>query len=851
MDVSVGGKGVHAFGPFRLDGTRRMLLRDGLPVHLPPRQFDTLLYLVENHGRVVEKDELLSAVWGGRIVEEGNLSQTVFALRRVLHGEEGARWIVTAPGRGYRFVGPVALGMDEVGPAAPATTAEATIRGHGLPRPATRLHGRETDIAAVLAALREDRLVTIAGPGGVGKTRLALEVAHRRSSDSRDGVCLIDLAVVADAALVPSAVASALGVGLRADAAPAELIIRRVKAQSPLLVLDNCEHVIDAAAALAEALLAAVPGLRILATSREPLACAGEQVYRLLPLALPAAGVRRAEAALDAPSVALLVERAHAADSRFALADEEAEAAGQICRRLDGLPLAIEMVGPWAATFGVGGLAARLEASFPLPAGSRRTAPPRQRSLEATLDWSHELLGDAERRVLRRLAVFAGAFPLSAAEAVASGADLPAAEVAGLLVGLVAKSLVTTVPGRPPTRYRLLETTRAYALEKLAAAGEVDALRDGHARHVVDRLRRAEAEWDVTADEAWDQRHGGLTDDLRAALAWASGEAGDRLLALALVGRSLQLWVATNLSVEGLRWAEAALGWLDDLTPVPLAAAVWLSFGGLIAGRSPERCIVALERAAALFGELPDPVGRAHALVGIGQSLAQYGETARAARALEEARRVLAPAGGTKRLALCAVGFGMLKAGEQRWGDARREYETAVTLLQGVGASRLLVMTLYNLADAIWSEGDLAAAAAAAREALVQARRTGGDGYVGGAAGLLAGILTGAGELDEALALAREALPLCHEDGYVAWLYDHLALRVGRAGRPADAARLSGYATRLHDGSRRQLNEQRALEALEAMVGASIGAEEARRLAQLGALLTEEQAMALALAPDR
>ncbi|MEI9984104.1 MAG: winged helix-turn-helix domain-containing protein [Aliidongia sp.] len=603
-------------GRYRLQPGRDLLV-DDTPVTIGAKGLDILATLVEAGGGLVTKSELMDRVWPGVAVEEHNIQVQISALRKALGSD--AAWIVTVPRLGYRFVGPVTT-TRQVGMGLPSAA---------VPRPLNRLFGREADLAAVQAILDQARLVTLAGPGGIGKTRLALEIIPTIAGRYRDGAVFVDLSVLQDPSLVAGHVATALGIELKGDK-PAELLARRLKSRELLIVLDNCEQVVDIVAPLVELVLAEAPSISFLATSREPLACVCEQVYRLPLLTVPRDQVASAAEALAAPAVALLVDRIRAADLRFSLTDATAAAAGAICRHLDGLPLAIEMVGGLTSGLGLEVLAARLEESFQLLYSVTRTTVARHRSLEATLDWSHALLSLTERVMLRRLAVFPSRFSLEAVEAILADAELSSAQCGNLLAGLVRKSLVSIDPMAAPLSYRLLETIRAYALEKLEAAGEQGPLRARHARYVGDVLADAMRDWEVIGDRAWRDRYAWLLADLRAALRWSFGQVGNIELGLAIAGRMRPLWQMLNLTVEGRLWAETAAAALGPETPDSVAAPVWLAVGYLTAGRSFERSNLALRRAVELFGSAGDPIERGAALTGLGQMLILSGETASA-----------------------------------------------------------------------------------------------------------------------------------------------------------------------------------------------------------------------------
>src|SRR5713101_9819328 len=343
-----------------------------------------------------------------------------------------------------------------------------------LPAPTSELIGRAAALAEVTELLGVHRLVTLIGAGGIGKTRLGLDAARELLADFVDGVWVAELAPLSDPGLVPGTVAAALGLTLRAGAESSERVAAALGAKRVLLVLDNCEHVIEAAARMVEAILRADSHAHVLATSREPLRAPGEYVYRVLSLEVPAEGAQDREDLLETAAVKLFVARARAVDRRFSPDARSAVITGAVCRRLDGIPLAIELAAARTATLGLEELAVRLDDRFRLLTGGHRTALPRHQTLRATLDWSHELLTESDRVILRRLAVFAGAFTLEAASAVAASVDISAAEVVDCVANLVGKSLLSADVAGAMADYRLLETTRAYARAKLDESRELE-----------------------------------------------------------------------------------------------------------------------------------------------------------------------------------------------------------------------------------------------------------------------------------------------------------------------------------------------------------------------------------------
>jgi predicted ATPase/DNA-binding winged helix-turn-helix (wHTH) protein len=528
------------FGRFTVNRRRRELLADDRRIELGARAFDTLIALIEAGGTVLGKDELMRRVWPGQVVEESNLSSQVYALRKVFGLDRGL--IRTVAGRGYQFTGEIHSPADRV-------ATPPFVGPTNLPQALSELIGRETEARAVTDLVTEHRLLTLVGTGGIGKTRLGLAVARDLLPRFRDGVFIAELGPVSNPDSVPATVATAFGLTLPGPVSP-ESVASQVVGKRTLLLLDNCEHVIEAAAAMAETLLRAGPNLSLLATSREPLRAEGEHVHRVPPLEVPPEDARDAADILSGGAVSLFVSRAQAAEAAGAPDARVAATIAGICRRLDGIPLAIELAAARVAAFGIDGVAARLDDRFRLLTGGNRTALRRHQTLRATFDWSHELLTETERVVLRRLAVFAGAFTLEAVSAVAADAHLGADEVVDGVANLVAKSLSSAeVTGAVP-HYRLLETTRAYARDKLVEAGELAQCARRHAEYHRDLFERAALEWQARPTAEWLAVHGQQADNLRAALDWAFSPGGDPAIAVALVIAAVPLWVSLSLLDE-------------------------------------------------------------------------------------------------------------------------------------------------------------------------------------------------------------------------------------------------------------------------------------------------------------
>jgi predicted ATPase/DNA-binding winged helix-turn-helix (wHTH) protein len=555
------------FGRFSVLPHRRELLAEGRPLELGGRAFDVLMVLIEASGAVISKDALMTRVWPDRIIEDNSLQHQISALRRAFGADRDL--IRTISGRGYQFTGQIRPIFERPKAQAVAETQQPTpapsLPPTNLPEPVSRLIGRDVELDEIRNLSASHRLVTLTGAGGIGKTRLGFEIARHLLPRFADGVWAVELAPLSDPELVPVTLATALGLELASGTASPLSVANALRSMQIMLVLDNCEHVVDAAARIAEALLRANPEARVIATSREPLRVEGEQIYPVQPLAVPAEDTEDGEDSLRYGAVLLFVERARAAAPRFFSDARMGAAIAGICRRLDGIPLGIELAAARAAALGIEGLATGLDDRFRLLTSGRRTALPRHQTMRATLDWSYELLTDLERVVLRYVAVFAGAFSLEAAGAVAAGAELAASDVTEGLVGLVAKSLVGAEGEGAVARYRLLHTTRAYALEKLEENNsECERILHDHAEYYRHLFERAEVEWETRPTVQWLNDYNWCVDNLRTALDWAFSSGGDASIGVALTAAAVPLWMQLSLLDECRGRADQALAILSD-----------------------------------------------------------------------------------------------------------------------------------------------------------------------------------------------------------------------------------------------------------------------------------------------
>lgn len=561
------------FGPFSLSIAERLLTRAGETVPIGGRALDILVLLASRAGEVVDKKDLMAWVWPDVIVEESNLRFHINALRKALgDGKEGARYLTTVPGRGYCFVASVTR-------AAPAGTGEPLARGTtaALPPLLKRMIGRDADVENLAQVVLRTRFATLVGPGGIGKTTIAIAVGHRLESELADGVRFVDLGSIDDPNLLPSMIASAVGfVAMTPDIVPS--LVAFLHDKSVLIILDNCEHVIGAAAKLAEQLFNGTTNVHILATSREALRVEGEQARPILPLSIPPAESSDVSDVMSYTAVQLFVERVIASGIHFELTDADTPAVADICRRMDGIPLAIELAAGRVNVYGVGGIAALLGDRVTNLLEGRRTAIVRHQTIGAMLDWSYELISDTERMLLRRLSIFVGNFPIDAAIEIACFGEVSRSGGPGLIGNLVAKSLITADLSEARSTYRLLDSTRRYARAKLEESGEAGDLALRHARYYRDLLgdKFDNVRPRDSSGHALTHEHLG---NIRAALDWSLGKDGDKDLGATLAGGMVSLLIELSLLSEARDWAERGIAAMNPssagtLSEIKLQAAL-------------------------------------------------------------------------------------------------------------------------------------------------------------------------------------------------------------------------------------------------------------------------------------
>jgi predicted ATPase/DNA-binding winged helix-turn-helix (wHTH) protein len=846
------------FGRFEWLPDSRELRSDGRAISIGRRAGDVLGFLIRYRERLVTKEELLDCVWAGLVVEENNLQVQISALRKLL----GPQAIVTIPGRGYRFVavvdGPAALKDAQTAELPRATPGSSAGGGPFKPRmDLTPIHGRTDDLRLIHELFEAHRLVTIVGTAGIGKTHLATAFAHSRLGRHDAEVWCVDLTTVKDASGVVGAIGAAMGIGSQRGDNVRSRVVQGLRARRGLIVIDNCETLVDPVADIVGEGLATAADVRWLITSQQRLKLAVEQVYRLGPLAVPPRQPTSAAHALEFGAVALLAERVSAADRRFEITDANAAAAIDLCAKLDGIPLAIEMAAARVPTLGLERVCALLDQRLRLLSAGHRTPLARHQTLHAALDWSHSLLDAKERIVLRKLAVFVGGFSLRLAQDLVTGTDLgsPAATIddwdtVEALERLIDKSLVQT---RAPSnagelRYSLLETTRLYALERLAEAGEHEATHRRHARTMARFAEQAFAEHWTQTDAAVVALMGPEIDNLRAALHWAVAHS-EAESAVSIAGNAWPLFRIIDRQYESQAWmnlAQPLIRQAGDACAARALAAIVYVFSG---HRGGPRVVVAAREAVDRYREIDDEQGLYLALAGLAFAGASFGEPG--SDAVRDAQVAVAELDRLERP--------QWPARLRCWGRAARtrhlhddparrlaSLQTMYDLAESVGATERALTAQTNMLDALRDLGRIGDAIDLARAAVAR--------------GLLAGerlgfVLLGLSEdlvktnrADEARQCARDALRVMSQCDASCEAFFALASIALGEGRCDDAARIAGYATSIisHEGIERAA-QLRAGNEIVLAIDAKMPQDVRQRLVDEGARLSRPQASALAL----
>jgi predicted ATPase/class 3 adenylate cyclase len=717
---------------------------------------------------------------------------------------------------------------------------------NNLPIQRTAFVGREQDVAEVRELLDRYRLLTLVGSGGVGKTRLAIQIGAELLDRYPDGVWFVDLAPITDGELVASVVAQALGMSQQQGGRVHEAIPSWLRRKQLLLIFDNCEHVLEPIAALTDAILATAQDVRIFATSRQGLNVSGEAVHRLPSLAVPAkAADLKTDEALRYGAVALFVDRAKAADTRFAFTDENVSIIAEICRQLDGIALAIELAAARVKVLSIPNLEQRLNERFKLLTGGSRTTLPRQKTLSATIDWSYDLLAPQEQLLFARLGIFAGGFGLDAVAAVCGGDGLDEIDIFDPLTSLTDKSLVVADTSRKHERYRLLESTAAYALEKLSVSGERQPLARRHAEYFREQAEGANERYGSGSTIAWRAGVEPELDNYRAALEWALTKGNDAVLGGAIAGALERLWSHAGLIAEGRYWIGLALPRVSEAEHPATVARLQLALGWLLSGKRQHD---AAQHALGLYQTARDVRGSARAQQLAGFALFRMGR-------LDEARETTAHALATSRtcgdawnaarcisnLAAIEVSRGDFRAGRELFAQALSDWKA---LGDEVGPAHVL----GNMGELEFAMGDPERALHFANEALDLASlgknlQSIANAHVNSAAYRIA-LADLSGARESARKGLRATREVRHELQFIIAL-QHLALLAALSGDTRSGAQLLGYVDAQYDqlGNKREPAEQWGYDKLLAALHETLNEDEFKKLAADGAAWSEEQAV--------
>jgi len=656
-------------------------------------------------------------------------------------------------------------------PHSPPTAQPATPTN--LPAPLTGFVGRAWETREIAEMMADARLLTLTGPGGCGKTRLALEVAGALVGSYPDGVWHVELAALRDATLLAEVVATTLGVREQTDRPARDTLRAFLRPRETLLLLDNCEHLIDGCAALATDLLQACPGVRILATSREALRVAGETIWRVPGLAVPPADARpEPVSVLRFEAVQLLCARARASRTDFALTTGNASAVMQICQRLDGVPLAIELAAARLATLSVDAVAARLDDCFGLLTGGSRTALPRQQTLRATMEWSYGLLSAGEQRLLRHLSVCAGGCTAVAAEAVCAAEGTPAGAAPDLLDGLVAKSLLGLEDADGAGRYRLLETVRQYGWERLKQAGEATVARRRHAAYYLSLAEEAEPALTGPDQGRWLQRLDREYDNLRAALRWAR-DSGEQEGGLRLAAALWRFWYVRGRQSEGRQWLEDLLGvrgggdaGSTGSASTPARARALYGASVLAAEQGDYRRAKALStESGALFEQFDDTLGRARALNLLATVMRYQGDQTRAAALYEQSLVLFRQLGHAQATAVALNNLGAMAVDQGDYARAATLNEESLAIKRALGDVRGIARSLLNLGEVARYQGDHDRARLLFAESLTLSRELEDGPSIALALNNLGDVARARGDGARAMALYTESVQIFRDAG--------------------------------------------------------------------------------------
>ena len=793
-------------GTFDLFPSERLLCVGGKPVELGSRAFDVLLVLVEHHGRLVTKATLLERVWPRLVVDENNIPTQIASLRRAL----GVGAIRTVQGYGYRLdlevSSPAAKGEPAVA-TPPTPPPRAAPQRRAWPNRFGPLVGRDDDVRNVREALRRSSLVTIVGIAGVGKTRLAQEILASEADEPDAVVAWVSLAALDHIERVPSAIALALGISLPDGVEQFSALYQAIESLPLLLILDCAEHLSDALVTPLAALIVQTQGVRVLVTSQAPLGVAGELVYRLGVLLVPRSGLSPAEAK-EYPAVTFFAQRAAAADRRFELTAANILVTAEICRRLDGIPLALELAAARVPALGLSALLARLDDRFRLLKGTGRPLNLRHGTLHAAFDWSYSLLAPDEQRVFNRLGVFSGSFSLATAAACVAQGTVDTSEAMDLIGRLVDRSLVTALAVDPP-RYALLETARYFALERLKATAESETARGCMAASILTLLDVAYQEYWSLDEEIWLHRYELELDNVRAAMDWATQN--DRELAVALFGSAWPLLVEMDLHTEARTRYSQVLTLLSDALPRARLARFWEAIATYDSARQCDRARYAAELAATMHAATGDNRSRYYALMQLAGNWRVDSESARST--FHAARQIEDPAWPARLLAFGALTEGGLQMSAGQFADARAAYQRAVKFALTTSERQALVASV-DMVELDIACGNMASALQLGRPLALSLQHLGRRETLFELLNHMFSALVFSGEIQEARATGKELydLALRLDVSKLYMVLDAMALLACQEGNYDAAARIaacSDAAHETHGQARRRSAEER------------------------------------------
>ena len=847
----------YRFGSFELDTGTWSLTWGRDPAPLGERGVRLLAVLLESAGSFVSKERLLEEAWPGLIVEDSNLSVQISAIRRVLTRQDAQQGqIETLSRRGYRFSGPVQR-LDSpppsvaASPASPAAHQPSPALNDLLPIHCNRLVGREADLAQLTALINTHRMLTLHGPGGMGKTRLALELAQRVSSDFPDGVTFVLVDENSTMESLTDALAAELRLEGKSGIALLEGVLLFLRQRSTLLIFDNCEAAINAAAALVSRILQAGSGLHVLATSRELLRVQGEHVHPLHALDCPPDGDEpNAVAAMAYGAIRLFVERAQACCPEFVLTNPRVATVSQLCRQLDGSPLAIEMAASRLRVLSLPALLEGLQDRFQLLSRGQRDAPARQQSLRAVLDWSHTLLTADEQACLRRLAVFDGTFRSELARAVISDGLLPADPALDAISSLIDKSLVHREHASDGViSLRLLESTRAYALEKLRLS-EDHWVHQRLAEQLYVQLLPGAQAWNTLPTAQWLERYRVSLPTLRGALHWCFDHPAHCQLGVALVSVSAAYWRELSFHREGRQWFELAHQHIDASTPLDVQARIALRLAVDTNYGVRQRYSMACA-AIDLCRQLDAPIMLAEGLYSAGRSLINGSDSATAMPLLDEAEHLMRQHAPGKLLASLLIARASAMFFQGGVTEATQGTEEAIQLAEQVGFPQGVERCLSNLAEYAYAAGDAIRAVDLAGQAERSARSSGNLLVLSSTLVNQAGYLIALGRLAEARQSVLEGIRLCHALGDEVFFthgVEQLALVAARAGNTLVSAQLQGYVDFWYDnaGSFRSHNELVTRQQTTSALARALPTSELERLLGIGRTLDTNGVLHLA-----